>query len=532
MKIMFTSVGRRVELMQAFKHAALKAEIKLTIYGADISMTAPALMFCDEMIEVPRIRDERYIPTLLEICEREKIDALIPTIDTDLLVLAENKEKFEEIGTKVFISAPDKVAICRDKRFTSDFFISCGLKAPKPVDDYTKYDMGFPAFIKPKDGSSSIDAYKVTDAEDLKAKASMVDDYIIQPFVKGKEYTVDIFCDFEHKPVFITPRERIAVREGEVLKTQICQDEKIKEECKKLIKGFEPVGQITVQLIQDEKTGENYYIEINPRFGGGAPLTIKAGADSAEAAIRIINGEKLDYIDNAADNGLIFSRFDQSVCTTMPKESLNNLKAVILDLDDTIYPERDYVLSGYKEIERELGISSDKLFKAFKEGKPAIDTVLSEEGKLDLKDECLYIYRNHEPKIEAYDGMKDMIKNLRDKGIFVGIITDGRVNGQNAKLNALKLQIDQVIITDELGGPSFRKPCDIAFRIMQKHANCDFAKMVYVGDNPVKDFVAPMQLGMQSICFENEEGLYINNTCSENITKVKSVAELRELLHA
>ncbi len=532
MKIMFTSVGRRVELMQAFRHASLKADVKLKIYGADISMTAPALAFCDEMVKVPRISDENYIPCLLEVCEREKIDALIPTIDTDLLILSKNKDSFTKIGTRVFISAPDKVGLCRDKRFTSDFFISCGLKAPKPVDDYTKYDLGFPAFIKPKDGSSSIDAYKVFDAEDLKAKASMVDDYIVQPFVKGKEYTVDIFCDFEHNPIYITPRERIAVREGEVLKTEIVQDEKIKEECKKIVKAFEPVGQITVQLIQDETTGENYYIEINPRFGGGAPLTIKAGADSAYAAIKIIAGEHLDYDDNAAADGLVFSRFDQSVCTTMPKKSLNNLQAVILDLDDTIYPERDYVLSGYREIERELGISADKLFKAFEEGKPAIDTVLADEGRLDLKEECLYIYRNHEPKINAYDGMKDMIKNLREKGIFVGIITDGRVNGQNAKLNALKLQVDNVIITDELGGIKFRKPCDIAFRIMQKHANCDFAKMVYVGDNPVKDFVAPMQLGMQSICFENKEGLYINNTCSENITKVKSVAELRELLHA
>lgn len=532
MKIMFTSVGRRVELMQAFRHAASKANIKLKIYGADISMTAPALMFCDEMIEVPRIRDEKYIPALLSICEREKIDALIPTIDTDLLILSKNKEEFEKVGTKVFISAPDKIAICRDKRFTSDFFISCGLKAPKPVDDYKKYNLGFPAFIKPKDGSSSIDAYKVFDEEDLKAKASMVDDYIIQPFIKGKEYTVDIFCDFDSNPVFITPRERIAVREGEVLKTQIFQDEKMKEECKKIIEAFEPVGQITVQLIQDEKTLENYYIEINPRFGGGAPLTIKAGADSAEAAIRMIAGEKLEYQDNAAADGLIFSRFDQSVCTTMPKTTLKNLKAVILDLDDTIYPERDYVLSGYREIERELGISSDKLFKAFEEGKPAIDAVLSEEGKLELKEECLYIYRNHEPKIQAYDGIKDMINNLRSRGIFVGIITDGRPNGQNAKLNALKLQVDQVIITDELGGPSFRKPCDIAFRIMQKHANCDYGKMVYIGDNPVKDFVAPMQLGMQSICFENKDGLYINNTCSENITRVKSIEELRRLLNA
>ena len=69
-----------------------------------------------------------------------------------------------------------------------------------------------------------------------------------------------------------------------------------------------------MQLIQDETTGDNYYIEINPRFGGGAPLTIKAGADSAKAVLRMLNGETLSYEEKAARDGAIFSRFDQSVC--------------------------------------------------------------------------------------------------------------------------------------------------------------------------------------------------------------------------
>ena len=94
MKILFTSVGRRVELMQAFKKAAQGLGVELTIIGADISNTAPALFFCDETKIVCRIREPEYIPQLLSICEEEKVDCLIPTIDTDLLILAENKEKF------------------------------------------------------------------------------------------------------------------------------------------------------------------------------------------------------------------------------------------------------------------------------------------------------------------------------------------------------------------------------------------------------------------------------------------------------
>ena len=314
MKILFTRVGRRVELMQAFRKAAAELGANLTIIGADITESAPALFFCDETKIVCRIKEPEYIPQLLEICKTEKVDCLIPTIDTDLLLLAENKEKFEAIGTKVLISAVDKVKLCRDKRYTADYFMAVGLKSPVPVDDASKYELGYPAFIKPKDGSSSIDAYKVNSAEELEEYAKKVNDYIVQPFIYGREFTIDIFCDYEGNPVFITPRERLAVRAGEVLKTRIHQDDTMIQEMLTLIQDYKPCGQITVQLIQDEVTGENYYIEINPRFGGGAPLSIKAGADSAQAVIRMLNGEKLEYMPKAARNKAVYSRFDQSIC--------------------------------------------------------------------------------------------------------------------------------------------------------------------------------------------------------------------------
>lgn len=313
MRVLFTSVGRRVELVQAFKTAAEKLNIQLEIFGADITTDAPALFFCDKSVIVPRITEDAYIPALLDICSDNKIDALIPTIDTDLMILSRTASQFKKIGTKVLISNAESIAVCRDKNLTSDFFVSCGLNAPNTYNDYKSYDGGFPCFIKPKDGSSSIDAYKINNPDELAEFSRRVDDYIIQPFVDGEEYTVDIFCGFDSKPIFITPRKRLAVRAGEVLKTEIAADDKITGECMGLIERFKPVGAITVQLIKDKMTGTNYYIEINPRFGGGAPLSIKAGADSAEAMLRIMSGEALSYQKNAAENGAVFSRFDQSV---------------------------------------------------------------------------------------------------------------------------------------------------------------------------------------------------------------------------
>lgn len=525
--ILFTCVGRRVELLQAFIEAGQKLNIDLKIYGTDYSLTAPALQFCDERIQICRISDKDYIPNLLNICKSKEIDLVIPTIDTDLLILAQEKEKFLHINTKVLVSSVDKIKICRDKRDTAKFFIDCGLLTPVPVDDITNYLSGFPCFIKPLNGSSSINAYKVFNNEDLLRYVTMVDDYIIQPYIGGIEYTVDILCDFEGNPISITPRKRLEVRNGEVVKTQICNDQKIIEESKAIINKFKPCGPITVQLIRERTTDNDYYIEINPRFGGGAPLSMKAGANSAEALLRILINDDIDLEKLIAKEKLIFCRYDQSVCINYDENYKRQYKAVIFDLDDTLYSEKQYIKSGYKSVAEtipEINNLELKLWDAFLRGEKAIDYVLYKEGMFteELKEKCLTIYRNHMPLINLYDGVEDMLLDLRSRGIKTGIITDGRHEGQKAKIVALGLKelVDEIIITDDLGGVQFRKPNDIAFRVMQNRLNVPFENMIYVGDNPNKDFIAPKKLGMDYYYFKNKDGLYsgdVNNIDTRQI---------------
>ena len=141
----------------------------------------------------------------------------------------------------------------------------------------------------------------------------------------------------------------------------------------------------------------------------------------------------------------------------------------------------------------------------------------------------LKVYRSHKPDIHLYSGVAEMIEELKAEGIKVGIITDGRPEGQRNKLEALGLEVDDVIITDELGGTQFRKPCDIAFRIMMTRWRLNPADIVYVGDNPTKDFQAPQQLGMRSIWFKNADGLYASSEGSQ-IIAVKNVCEITEFL--
>lgn len=191
---------------------------------------------------------------------------------------------------------------------------------------------------------------------------------------------------------------------------------------------------------------------------------------------------------------------------------LDGVDVVLFDMDDTLYSEKDYVKSGFDEIAKAYPSVKDfsrRLWNAFLERKPAIDYVLKQEGLLKEKENCLLIYRNQRPAISLYPGVYDMLLRI-GKRKKLGIITDGRVEGQKAKIEALSLEkiFDRIIITDELGGIDFRKPNTKAFVLMKEHFGSDYSKMCYIGDNLEKDGMAPEQLGIEFIHFQNKEGLY------------------------
>ncbi len=195
--------------------------------------------------------------------------------------------------------------------------------------------------------------------------------------------------------------------------------------------------------------------------------------------------------------------------------SIQGLKAVIFDLDDTLYSEKEYVKSGYCEVAKILPRildAKEKLWRAFEEKKSAIDELLTSENIYteQLKQKCLETYRRHFPNVHLYAGVAEMLHLLRQKGYLIGIITDGRPEGQRAKIKALDLgkYIDHIIVTDELGGVEWRKPNEKAFMLMKEWFGVEFSEMCYVGDNVKKDFIAPEGLGMQSIWFHNFDGLY------------------------
>lgn len=313
--VLILSAGRRVELVKAFKNAQKKLNMQnAKVIAVDISKYAPALYFADNFYLVPRVTDIKYIDTIIDIAIKENIDLIVPTIDTELYVLALNKRLIEEkTNAKVLISDKEIIEICNDKNKTIEFLQQNGFDLPNTLneDDLKNKAYKFPLFIKPKDGSSSINTFIINDEKELQFFKEYVKEPIIQERIEGNEYTVDVCMDFEGNVISIVPRIRIATRSGEISKGKIDKNNHVIEDVKRLMQTLKPIGQITVQCFLT-KDNVIKYIEINPRFGGGAPMSFYAGANSPEFLLRMLNGEELSYYEGFQD-GLVFSRFDDSI---------------------------------------------------------------------------------------------------------------------------------------------------------------------------------------------------------------------------
>jgi carbamoyl-phosphate synthase large subunit len=309
--ILILSAGRRVELVNLFIKAAKDLNVKSKVVAADCSNTAPALYFSDKKVILPKIDDPQYIDKIIENCKKENIKLIVPTIDTDLILLSKNQDYiFKNTGAKVLISSENVITTCRDKIKTQYYLEEKGFNVPK-LYDKDNQNIHFPVFIKPIDGSSSINAFKVNNREELDNYLKLIKKPMIQEYIMGEEYTVDVFLDFNSNIISIVPRLRMQVRGGEISKGKIVKNRLIIDEVIKLMNVLKPIGHITVQLM-DTKEGIKF-IEINPRFGGGAPMSIQSGANSCINLFKLLMNEKLAYNEDYEEN-LIFLRYDKSIC--------------------------------------------------------------------------------------------------------------------------------------------------------------------------------------------------------------------------
>jgi carbamoyl-phosphate synthase large subunit len=312
--VLFTSVGRRVELLRAFRSAYHALQLPGRIVAVDIDPLASALREAGCPYIVPRLMDSDYIPTLIKICRHERINLIFPLIDPDISVLAMNRQVFQTAGAHPAVVSPEAADIAADKWKTSQFFNRLGLSTPRSwlPGNVTFGNLEYPVFIKPRRGSAAQYTFKVRNDRELTFFVDYVPDPIIQEFLSGPEITNDVICGLDGEVLSIISRQRIEVRWGEVAKGVTVYDPAIIEACVKIAKALPAVGPITVQCMMKE--GVPHFTEINARLGGGIPLGIAAGVDSPKYLLAKAAGLSVPIPPlGSYKTGLYITRFDDSL---------------------------------------------------------------------------------------------------------------------------------------------------------------------------------------------------------------------------
>ena len=312
--ILFTSVGRRVALVQLFRDALDDLGVAGTIVTADMQSLVPARFTGDVHETVPAVCDSGYVDRLIQICQEHDINLLVPLIDTELLLLARNNDRFAELGVTLLSSSEAVTEITIDKRRTHDFFVANGIVTPRvyPSDYPWANGVSFPVMLKPALGSGSIGVVQASNLQELEFHFRSICNPIVQEYVTGDEYTLDILVDLAGKVRSVVPRKRLEVRAGEMSKgVTVKHSELIAEGVRiaELLPGAR--GPITLQcFLTDDGTITS--IEINPRFGGGFPLSAAAGANFPRWIIEWVLGRDpeiglTDWVD-----GLHMLRYDEA----------------------------------------------------------------------------------------------------------------------------------------------------------------------------------------------------------------------------
>lgn len=241
---------------------------------------------------------------------------VVPLIDTELHLLAPHREAFAARGITLVVSSPATTELSLDKRTTRDFFQAHGFDTPAVLDAaaiLADPDARYPYFLKPSDGSCSVGATRIDDAESLAFHARHTANAMVQEFVKGEEYTLDVLADLTGKVRCVVPRLRIETRAGEVSKGMTVKDPLLMDAGRRVVEALPgAMGCMTVQLFLTAERAVKF-IEINPRFGGGFPLAAAAGAKYPEWLIAWALGREPEVAMDAWTDGLVMLRYDDAV---------------------------------------------------------------------------------------------------------------------------------------------------------------------------------------------------------------------------
>ena len=304
--ILFCSAGRRCKLIKDFKETI--GDTGITVV-AENSTYSPARYVADKSYTVPKITAPDYIDNIIEICRKEDIKVILTLIDPEIEILAQNKARFEEMGILVMCPSEKSAKICFDKYEMYKYLRLNNIPTTLTYGSLEEFEkalneqkISFPVFVKPRTGSGSVGARKISNIDDLRSAMKEDETLIIQEFMVGIDLDADVYVDMiSKKAVSMFSKKKIETRIGGANKTISFKDEKLFELIKKIVNIFEFNGTVDMDFFY--KDGQYFLSEINPRFGGAYLHAYGAGVNFPKLIVNNISGiANEENIGNYEDN--------------------------------------------------------------------------------------------------------------------------------------------------------------------------------------------------------------------------------------
>ena len=278
LNLLVTAASRRVPLIRAFQDALKSSGARGRVIVTDVNPLSPAVHAAERWYHVPLATAPDYLDAISGICQRERIGLIVPTIDDELELFGAAAAGFEARGIKVAVSPEATSRICNDKLLTCRHLQANGVRAAQTyLPGHLPARFRYPLFIKPRAGRGGVGAFAIHAAKDLAFFVDYVPNPVVQEYLDGPEFTIDVLCDFRHRPISIVPRERVVIRAGVIDRGRTVHDRRLIELARSVAEALPFAGAVNIQC--RVVNGEPVVFEINPRFSGGIPLTIAAGAD-------------------------------------------------------------------------------------------------------------------------------------------------------------------------------------------------------------------------------------------------------------
>ena len=323
--VLITAASRRVGLVRAFRQAVERCG-KGHVITTDINSLSPALYFGDRNHIVPLTTAPHYIPIIESICDVEDIHLIIPTIDDELPIFGRSRSRFERQGVWVAASGDETANICNDKLQTYEFATQNGIEAPQTWsrEEVDLAKLSYPVIVKPRSGRGSIQVFTANNERELLFFMDYVPDSIVQEFVRGTEFTVDVCSDFNGQVLSVVPRERVVIRAGVSDKGVTRNNKHVIDFSRRVAESLHIVGPANIQCMWDGTRVT--LIEVNPRFSGGIPLTIASGADFPTWLVQLRSGKKIRQQIGRFQADLTMMSFEDNVFATQDQLNVQRNK--------------------------------------------------------------------------------------------------------------------------------------------------------------------------------------------------------------